>query len=400
MEIKLETNVNSVTSMDNLRIAWLVPSVELGAYWQPVLAEFIKKFKNTIFYTGQVWPEFEPQTPGANIIQVVGKMRPIQIKKTTTGYNRSFMYLSPGIVGDLLRFKPDIVFAQAFSLWTLLALLLKPWVKWRFIIIYDGSSPNSDFQDSKIRSFLRRMIARFSDAFVANSHGAKAYLMQALGAKEDSIFTRTYLVPDAKTLGQHLERTELAELQLQRPIFLYVGRITSRKGIKSLLEACSILQTEGYRDYSLLIIGTGDQRQELEAFVQDNQLEDIVTWVGWVDYGHLGSYFQQTDVFIFPTFEDLWGMVVLEAMVFGKPILCSKWAGAAEMVVEGENGYIFDPYSPPDLAVLMCRFLDHPDLITPMGQRSQQLIAQTTPQTAAESFTEVVSSVMANGQSG
>jgi glycosyltransferase involved in cell wall biosynthesis len=384
--------------MDNLRIAWLVPSVELGAYWQPVLAEFTKKFKNTIFYTGLVWPGFDPQAPGANIIQVVGQMRSIETTKTTTGYNRRFMYLSPGIVGHLLRFKPDIVFAQAFSLWTLLALLLKPWLKWRFIIIYDGSSPNSDFQDSKIRSLIRRLIARFADAFVANSHGAKAYLMQALGVKEDRVFTRTYLVPDGKTLRQSLEQTQLAELQLQHPIFLYVGRITSRKGIKSLLEACSILQTEEYRDYSLLIIGTGDQREELEAFVKDNSLEDIVTWVGWVEYGCLGSYFQQTDVFVFPTFEDIWGMVPLEAMVFGKPVLCSKWAGAAEMVVEGENGYIFDPYSPQELAVLMRRFLDHPDSITSMGQHSQQLIALTNPETAAQSFAEVISYAMANGQ--
>ncbi|MBE9126897.1 MULTISPECIES: glycosyltransferase family 4 protein [unclassified Coleofasciculus] len=376
--------------MDNLRIAWLVPSVELGAYWQPVLAEFSKVFKNTIFYTGQVWPEFDPQAPGANLIQVVGEMKSIETTQTVTGYNRRFMYLSPGIVSHLLRFKPNVIFAQAFSLWTLLALLLKPLGRWQFIIIYDGSSPNSDFQDSKLRSLLRRLMTRFADAFVANSYGAKAYLIEALGAKEDRVFTKTYLVPDARTLLQNLEQTQLANLQFKRPIFLYVGRITSRKGLKPLLEACSVLKTEGYRDYTLLIIGKGEQREELETFVKDKGLENTVTWIGWVEYGYLGAYFQQTDVFVFPTFEDLWGMVALEAMVFGKPVLCSKWAGAAEMVVEGENGYIFDPYHPQELAVLMRRFLDHPDLITSMGERSQQLIAQTTPQTAAQSFVEVI----------
>lgn len=378
----------------DLRIAWLVPSVELGAYWQPVLEEFTKTFKNTIFYTGLVWPGFDPKVPGADAIKIVGEMKSLEITKTE-GYSRRLMLVSPEIVPELLKFKPHVILAQAYSLWTLLALLLKPWGKWRFIIIYDGSSPNSDFQDSKIRSLFRRVMSKYADAFVANSYGAKDYLIQGVGAKEATVFKKTYLVPDASTLQQSLEKTEpVADLPVQRPVFLYVGRITPRKGIKSLLEACSILQTQGYRDYTLLIVGTGEQRSELETFITEKGLEDRVTWVGWVEYGRLGAYFQQADVFVFPTLEDIWGMVPLEAMVFGKPVLCSKWAGAAEIVVEGENGYIFDPYNSSELAIAMRRFLDNPELIQSMGNNAKQLIAQTNPKTAAHSFVEVISSVV------
>jgi glycosyltransferase involved in cell wall biosynthesis len=90
-----------------------------------------------------------------------------------------------------------------------------------------------------------------------------------------------------------------------------------------------------------------------------------------------GSYFQQADIFVFPTFEDIWGMVALEAMIFGKPVVCSKWAGAVEMVSDGTNGYIFDPYNSQELASVMCRFIDEPELINSMGNQSQQLIEQT-----------------------
>ena len=304
------------------------------------------------------------------------------------------MVVSPGIVGHLLRFKPDVIFAQAYSLWTLLALLLKPWGKWKFIIIYDGSSPNADVRDSKIRSFFRRAMSRYADAFMANSHGARDYLIDGVGAKPENVFTRTYLVPDAGTLQQSLETVEIATLQLKHPVFLYVGRITPKKGLKSLLEACYLLQAQGYEDYSLVVIGTGKQREELEAFITERHLEAQVTWVGWVEYGRLGAYFQQADVFVFPTFEDVWGMVALEAMVFGKPVLCSKWAGAAEVIVEGENGYIFDPYEPESLAIAMRRFLDHPELIESMGKQSQQLISQNNPSSAAQSFVEVISYVV------
>ncbi len=382
-----------MNDINQRRVAWLVPSVELGAYWQPVLEEFTKVFPNTIFYTGLVWPGFNPELPGANVIKLVGEMKSLELTKTD-GYSRRLMVVSPGIVGHLLQFKPDVIFAQAYSLWTLLALLLKPLGKWKFIIIYDGSSPNSDFRDSKLRSFFRRAMSRYADAFVANSYGAKDYLIDGVGAKPENVFTKTYLVPDVATLQQSLDNDEIAKLQLKHPIFLYVGRITPRKGLKSLLEAFSLLQTQGYEDYSLVVIGTGEQREELEAFIKERHLEARVTWVGWVEYGYLGAYFQQADVFVFPTFEDIWGMVALEAMVFGKPILCSKGAGAAEMIVEGENGYIFDPYDPEELAIAMRRFLDNPELIDSMGKQSQQLISKKNPSSAAQSFVEVISYIV------
>src|SRR6476469_816613 len=163
--------------MDNLRIAWLIPSVELGAYWVPVLREFKKVFKNTIFYTGLVWPGFDASVPGADTIKLVGEMKSLEMTKTETGYDRRLMVVSPGIVNELIRFKPDLILAQAFSLWTLLALLLKPVFGCRFVIIYDGSSPNSDFRDNEFRTLVRKAIARYADAFVANSHGAKEYLI-------------------------------------------------------------------------------------------------------------------------------------------------------------------------------------------------------------------------------
>jgi len=308
------------------------------------------------------------------------------------------MLLSPGIIGHLIQFKPHVILAQAYSLWTLLALLLKPWGKWRFIIIYDGSSPNSDFRDSTIRSLFRRVMSRYADAFVANSHGAQEYLIEGVGAKPDMVFTKTYLVPDATTLQQSLESNDQAvDEHLKRPIFLYVGRITPRKGIKPLLEACSILQSQGYQDYSLLVVGNGEQREELEAFIQEHKLEERVTWVGWVEYGRLGKYFRQADVFVFPTLEDIWGMVALEAMIFGKPLLCSKWAGAAELVIEGQNGYIFDPFQPQELAIAMRRFLEQPELIDAMGAQSQQLIGSKNPSSAAQSFVDVISLVLEKG---
>jgi len=383
-----------MVNRSDLRVAWLVPEVELGAYWQPVLREFTKVFRNTVFYTGRVWSGFDPMLPGASAIQLVGETKFVETTKIETGYDRGFIAVSPSIIGHLLKFRPQIVFPQAFSLWTVLVVLLKPLCGWKIAIIYDGSSPNTDFRDSGFRTFVRRILAKFADAFVSNSQAGKRYLVEALNVPEAEVFTRTYLVPDAETLLKPLSANKVENLGLKQPIFLYVGRITARKGIKTLLEACAILKKQGYSDYTLLIVGKGDQQDDLEAFIKEQDFPEQVNWVGWVDYGSLGAYFQQADIFVFPTFEDVWGMVVPEAMVFGKPILCSNGAASCELVVEGKNGYIFDPSNAQELSEKMRIFIDSPDLIASMGECSRQLISQKTPETAAKAYVEVTSFLM------
>lgn len=108
----------------------------------------------------------------------------------------------------------------------------------------------------------------------------------------------------------------------------------------------------------------------------------------------MDSYFLEADVFVFSTLEDTWGMVVLEAMAFGKPILCSKWAGACEMIVEGENGYIFEFYPSEGIANAMRDLIDCPEKLVFMGQKSQQLIAEHTPEEAAKLIADVNSLVL------
>jgi hypothetical protein len=119
--------------------------------------------------------------------------------------------------------------------------VLKPWGKWRFIIIYDGSSPNADFRDSKLRSFFRRVMSRYADAFVANSYGAKDYLIEGVGAKPESVFTRTYLVPDAKTLQQSLEKNESKDLTAKASSFsvcwTHYTQKRSQNPLRSLLDS-------------------------------------------------------------------------------------------------------------------------------------------------------------------
>ncbi len=371
----------------NKRIAWLLPSMERQNYWQPLFKEFTKTFPKTTVYTG-FWEGFVPGFEGAFTVEVVGKTE-FKPSGQGIGYSPGLIYVSPNIIGYLLKFRPQVIFVSGFSLWTLLVLLFKPLGQWKVVIVYDGSSPTIDYINSRPRLILRSTMVRFTDAFITNTSGGKTYLTKILGAETHRVFAQPYQVPDVKTLLGQQEEELNSEPQLPRPTFLFVGKLLHRKGLQFLLKACAILKQQGYQNYTLLIVGDGEQREELEAYSQNQGLTDFVNWVGWGNYDKLGAYFRTADVFVFPTLEDIWGVVLLEAMAFGKPILCSKWAGSSELVVDGENGYIFDPYNPEKLAEYMRHFIDNPDLILSMGQQSQQLIAQHNPEAAAKFLVEV-----------
>jgi glycosyltransferase involved in cell wall biosynthesis len=387
--------VNTKIDTKHLRVAWLFPSLGLGNYWHPVLDEFTKVYPQTTVFTGE-WPGFLSGFEDAFEVKVVGKMTFVDIVRSNGGYNKGFIKVSPAIAGELLKFKPNVIFTSGFSMWTILALLLKPLGNWQVVIVCDGSSPMVDYRNSKVRTRLRQIIAYFTNAFITNSLGGKDYLTEFLGVDGEKVFAKPYQVPDTKALLQQTAQVDIDFSQLARPIFLFTGQTIPRKGLKQLLQACQILRDRNCSNYTLLVAGDGEQRQELEAFCQTEGLENFVHWLGWVEYGKLGAYFSHIDVFILPTLEDVWGMVVLEAMSFGKPVLCSKWAGASELVIEGENGYLFDPHQPEEIADCMQRLIDNPDRmaeIAKMGQRAQRSIELHTPSAAANFLTQLTAIV-------
>ena len=384
-------SINSINSVDDRPIAWLLPTMGRGGIsWQHLLCEFTKMFPHTLVFTGE-WAGYVPGFEQTFKVQEVGKTKFIETKHTATGYGFGFSYVSPYITQHLLQFKPHIVFANAFSLWTLIALLLKPVGGWRVIITYEGSSPHVDYQGSPLRLLSRKIMVKLADALIANSQAGKHYLIKILGANPDRVFARPFLVPSIKALTQQPNDAQIKlDRKIQRPIFLYVGQIVARKGVKTLLEACAILQTQGYRNYTLLILGEGDQQDELERLTREADLIDRVIWLGKIEYGSLASYFKLADVFIFPTYEDIWGMVLPEAMIFSKPVLCSREAGAVELMEHGKNGFVFNPHQPVELANYMKQFIDRSSLIKEMGQASAQIMTAHTPEIAIRCFTDAV----------
>jgi glycosyltransferase involved in cell wall biosynthesis len=292
-----------------------------------------------------------------------------------------------------VRFSPDVVFVPDFSVFTLCALAVKILAGSRLVLLWDGISPSKTFLDCPLRLTSRRLIARYIDAVISNTQDGVEYLQDVIGIPPSKILHHPYQVPDIALL--ETRRTDANNLNPQRsPSFLFVGRLIESKGVRELLKACSLLVQKGSDCFSVVIVGTGADEEDLHHEASTLGLNHIVHWVGAVNYGSLGSYYRSSDVFVFPTLDDIFGVVLLEAMCFGKPILCSRYAGSKELVEHGSNGFVCDPLNHQELADYMERFIRDPGLSVRFGARSKEIISRFTPRNAAKALATLVRKVL------
>jgi glycosyltransferase involved in cell wall biosynthesis len=378
----------SLSRLSEVRVAYLFPSLKTGNYWHPILSRFTQTIPQTQVYTG-FWGGFSAGYENQFNLTVVGKARFIPLQGSSNGnYVRNISYLSPKILQYLFHLKPQVIFVSAFSMWTLLVVLLKPIARWQLVMLYEGWTPTYDYQDSPLRLMLRKWVTRACDRLISNSEVGATYLKDALGAPADRVHCIPHEVPDLKALtakGQGIQAPQQAPNETLR--LITVGQMIPRKGIDRLLQALHRLRARGYRNLSLVCIGSGYDLDTLQEMSRSLQLEDCVEWVGQIEYDRMGEYLSAADVFVFPTLEDVWGMAPLEAMVWGKPIICSKYSGCAEsMILEGKTGFQIDPNDPKTIADAIEKFIQHPHWITLMGAQAKHHITQFSPDTAAQAL--------------
>jgi len=149
---------------------------------------------------------------------------------------------------------------------------------------------------------------------------------------------------------------------------VFVGRLESRKGVKYLLAAFAKLKVE-FPHIRLLVVGPGVRlRHKYEKYVRENGLKDVV-FVGPVPVSDLPRYYQTADIFCAPaTGQESFGMVLLEAMALGKPIVATSIEGYSAVVTEGHDGLLVPPRQVGPLTEALKRLIQDKDLRRELGQ--------------------------------
>jgi glycosyltransferase involved in cell wall biosynthesis len=176
-------------------------------------------------------------------------------------------------------------------------------------------------------------------------------------------------------------------------VFVYVGRLWAGKGIRPLLAAYRIVEKTYPQQSTLLMVGDGPELDIVRRAASTNNLS--IHLAGFHQKKDLPRLYAASDVFVFPTLGDPYGLVVDEAMATGLPVISTTAAGEIrERVMEGINGLLVPPDDPIALAGAMIRLLMDPSGRERMGARSRELISPYSPQSWAADFTAAVHDIV------
>lgn len=181
------------------------------------------------------------------------------------------------------------------------------------------------------------------------------------------------VIPNGIDFARFFERREPLPLFSDgRPTVLFVGRLEKRKGLKFLLRAWPMV-LERQPDARLVVVGRGRPLEGYRRFArrQGWTPEDVV-FAGYVPTEDLPSYYQSAAVFCAPnTGQESFGIVLLEAMAAGAPIVASDIPGYRDVISNGLEGLLVERENPGALADALCRLLANPELRASMRRAGQ-----------------------------
>ena len=229
----------------------------------------------------------------------------------------------------------------------------------------------------------KRFLEEINDSqyFLIASNVVKRSMMFS-GVKEEQMFMAPYGVDCSKF---NFVQKQPLKLPLK---LVYVGQVTYRKGIHHLLK---VMDRFSENDVELYLAGG---YSETTPFVQEYKNRRNIHFLGFVTRDVLASLYQKSDVFVFPTLGEGYGMVILEALSCGVPCIVSDLAGGDDAIVEGYNGFKFKAGDDDDLYNKILWFINHPDILPEMSLNSRKSVENQTWQSYYDCVVKAVEAIM------
>jgi D-inositol-3-phosphate glycosyltransferase len=242
-----------------------------------------------------------------------------------------------------------------------------------------------------------RITASASRIVVASAH--EQHLLQALYGADAG---RIAVVPCGVDLelfspmDKHIARKKLGLREGER-IILFVGRIEPLKGIDILINAAAQLHED--ENFRVLIVG-GDARAEQEiaqltALARQLDIDHHVSFVGAVPHDELPTYYNAADVCVVPSYYESFGLVAIESMACGTPVVASRVGGLTSTVSDGETGYLIPWRCPEPFAERLELLLDNDDLRASFGRAAREGVERYRWANVADAISGVYEGLLA-----
>ena len=272
-------------------------------------------------------------------------------------------FSSKDLLSLVKQFRPEVVFVPEFSTTALRMLLLGKRFGFRVISFCDDSLDMIRGNDFSLKHrFARQWMPRFLDGVITLSPSVSQWYRNRFGLDPlwmPLIIDERRMRPD---LERVLPRSEFIRIS-KKPVVAFVGRFVELKNIPTLIKAFQPLKDRA----QLVLIGDGPQRAALEAIAPD------ALFTGMLAGDELLAWYNLIDILALPSTQEAYGAVTGEALMAGAKVVVSRKAGSADLVREGENGFVVDPMDVAGFADRIRRLLDEVPSDRPLTLRENLL---------------------------
>lgn len=300
---------------------------------------------------------------------------------------RSDAFLCVGIL-SVLKEKWDHIIIGGYSTPTnMLAIEYLRLHKRPFFMEADGGMIAND---SPLKYKIKRHFISAASGWFSSGKVTTDYLVH-YGAVEEKCYVYPFTSLSQKDIEGVVRKEsgkETAKRMLdipERRVVLSVGQFIHRKGFDILLEAAAKLP----KDMGIYIVG-GEATEEYIQLREKLQLTNV-HFVGFKTKPELAQYYQAADCFVLPTREDIWGLVINEAMMYGLPVITTQRCVAGmELVEDGRNGFVVPVEDTSTLANAMSRVLSNDRLAKGMTENNLEKISGYTIEEMAKAHLNVL----------
>jgi len=141
----------------------------------------------------------------------------------------------------------------------------------------------------------------------------------------------------------------------------YIGRLSEEKGIINFIESVPILLNNN-SDLNILILGDGPLREQIQNYINDNNLKMNVSLLSWISHNDIPKYLNNIKLLIIPSNREGLPNVALEAMACNTPVLATNVGGIPEIITDGKTGFILRDNSPENIAMNVIKIFTSHDL--------------------------------------
>jgi glycosyltransferase involved in cell wall biosynthesis len=258
------------------------------------------------------------------------------------------------LISSAIAQKPDLVIMMHLN-FAPIALLLKQLIGTKYIAIAHG------IEAWNIQNPILKKSLQAADLILAVSNFTRDRLCQELSLSPDKvgILHNTFDVNAWKIAPKPQYLLEKYGIRPEQKIILTVSRLIASeqyKGYDQLLEVMPIVR-QAIPDLHYIIVGKGSDRDRIEQIIQQKDLQNCVTLAGFIPDEDLCDFYNLCDLFAMPSKGEGFGIVYLEALACGKPVLAGNLDGAIDALCQGNLGVLINPDHPQAIAEAIIKIL-------------------------------------------